>query len=104
MTNGTPTRAWATGTSQRDDRRSSGGSSRASSIPNPRVTAEAPTGSIIPRSKTRATVRRPWTTTTEARPPTTVASPAATTANSNELPRAPSAETGSRLTRSANDA
>ena len=101
ITNGTPIRAWATGTSHRDDRKSSGGSLNAMSMPKPTVTAEAPSGSIIPRSKARAKVRRPCTTTTEASPPTTTARPAATTANTSELRNAPSAETGSRESRSA---
>ena len=70
-------------------------------MPNPRVTAEAPSGSIIPKSKARDAARRPWTTTSEARPPTTTARPVATTANSSEFCNASIADTGSRLTRSA---
>ena len=70
ITNGVATRAWATGTSHHDERKSSGGESNAITNPNPSITADAPSGSRTNPSRAPGGLRA---SATAARPPTTSA-------------------------------
>ncbi len=83
-TNGTATRAWASGTRAIEVRRSTGTSS-ATRKPNPIVTADVPSGSMSTTSNHRERAPRPLATIVADARPTATATAAATSANTVEL-------------------
>lgn len=85
-TNGTPTRACASGTRIQLARRSNGGSSRVMRNPKPTVTADTPSGSMSSASKPRTSRPARLVSAAAASPPMTRAIRVATTAYRSEFP------------------
>ena len=86
-TNGTPTRACASGTSSQESRRSSGGLSRVIRKPKPTVTAEVPSGSISSASKPRSSRPARRVRAAAASPPTSSATTVASGGVAQRVPR-----------------
>ena len=95
-TKGTATTAWAMGMRTHEPLRSSGRWSMVMSRPKPTVTADVPSGSMSPASRSEPT-RREAAMATAALPPTTTATTVASTAKRSEVPTAASGSATGRL-------